>query len=203
MVSFKTAKSPLRSEFGVFEFHVFECPGGTHSALRTLGPGVGAGPESGAVPLVRVQSSCLTGTAFHSVLCDCRQQLHSAMRLVGAEPAGGCVLYLDQEGRGHGLREKAEQLALIAGGLDTVEAAAVRGVDADLRDWHEAADILRYLLGEEPIRLLTNNPAKTAGLRNAGVIVSAEVAIQAPVTEWNRAYLLSKRNKMSHRLSLL
>lgn len=195
-MNFTTTSTPIRSEFGVMRLHAFEYPTHTHSALCT------DYLDTNQRPLVRVQSSCLTGTAFHSLLCDCRQQLHIAMRLVSDDPAGGCVLYLDQEGRGHGLAEKVAQLALIAEGMDTFDAAAARGVEADRRNWDEAAEILAYLVGQAPIRLLTNNPLKAAGLSKAGVIVADELAIQAPVTEWNSSYLSSKRDKMGHKLSL-
>jgi 3,4-dihydroxy 2-butanone 4-phosphate synthase/GTP cyclohydrolase II len=193
----KAVCTPFRSEFGMFEMHAYRFDSGhEHLALISGDPG------ASATPLVRVQSSCLTGTAMHAELCDCRQQLHLALQLVGSSPDGGCVIYLDQEGRGHGLVAKVAQLALIAKGLDTVEAAAAHGEPPDLRRWDEAAAILKDLIGDKPIRLLTNNPYKSAGLAAAGVLVMSECPIQAPVTEGNRAYLRVKRDKMGHRLDL-
>ena len=195
-MTFERAVSPFKSEFGLFVLYAYQFTRSSHAVLVTenLNPGVPL--------LVRVQSACLTGTALLAELCDCRQQLHAALRLVSKSEHGGCVLYLDQEGRGHGLREKVEQLALINQGLDTVEAAVSRGRGPDLRDWSEAAVILEDLIGRVPVRLLTNNPSKTAGLIRAGVRVAEEVAIQTRVTNGNRSYLISKRDKMGHRLML-
>lgn len=193
---FERAESPLSTEWGRFTLYAYQFPRRCHIALVT--PRL----EPEGSPLVRVQSACLTGTALHAQLCDCRQQLHSALRLLAEDDIGGCALYLDQEGRSHGLLEKVQQLALINQGLDTVEAAIQRGKGLDLRDWGEAAIILNDLLGDQPLRLLTNNPAKAAGLINAGVKVAAEIAHQAPVTDANRAYLTAKRDKLGHKLSL-
>lgn len=197
MTMSKATCSPFRSEFGTFVMHAYAFDSGhEHLAFTSL--------ELDAVspPLVRVQSSCLTGTAFHAELCDCRQQLHLALRLVADAPKGGCVIYLDQEGRSHGLVSKVAQLALVAGGLDTVDAARAQGQAADLRQWHEAAAIVADLLGERPIRLLTNNPFKAEGLAAAGVDIVEERPLQAPVTAGNRAYLMVKRDRMGHRLDL-
>lgn len=195
--SVRTACASFRSEFGVFEMHAYLFESGReHLAL------VSGDLATSASPLVRVQSSCLTGTAMHAELCDCRQQLHMALEAVTAAEDGGCVIYLDQEGRSHGLVSKVAQLALIANGVDTVDAAAAYGEPADLREWDEAAAIVTDLIGDKPIRLLTNNPHKAAGLAAAGVSIAAERAIQAPVTEGNRTYLRVKRDRMGHRLDL-
>lgn len=197
MTTTKAVCTPFRSEFGMFEMHAYRFDSSReHLAL------VSGDPAASATPLVRVQSACLTGTALHAELCDCRQQLQISLRLVAGSPDGGCVLYLDQEGRSHGLVSKVAQLALIAKGLDTVDAAAAHGEAPDVRQWDEAAAILTDLIGDKPIRLLTNNPYKSAGLAAVGVAVAAECPIQAPVTEGNRAYLRVKRDKMGHRLDL-
>ena len=193
----KSVCSPFRTEFGTFEMHAYQFESGyEHLAL------LGGRRTASAAPLLRVQSSCLTGTAMHAELCDCRQQLHMALQLVATAPEGGCVIYLDQEGRGHGLVSKVAQLALIGRGLDTVEAATAHGEPADVRRWDEAVVIVKDLIGDKPVRLLTNNPSKAKGLAEAGLIIAAESPIQAPVTAGNRAYLQVKRDKMGHRLDL-
>lgn len=193
----KAACTPFRTEFGTFEMHAYQFDSGhEHLAL------VGGTLTASAVPLLRVQSACLTGTAMHAELCDCRQQLQIALRLVAVAPEGGCVIYLDQEGRGHGLVSKVAQLALIWKGLDTVEAAVAHGDPPDIRRWEQAAAIVKDLIGDKPVRLLTNNPSKAEGLSGAGVIIAEECSIQAPVTAGNRNYLQVKRDKMGHRLDL-
>ncbi len=190
----KVAETPLSSDFGRFRMLAFEFPSGSeHLALVVGDPASSAEP-----PLVRVQSSCITGTTLHSRLCDCRQQLEMAMELVAS--ASGIVLYLDQEGRSHGLVEKVEQLRLIAGGLDTVEAAEARGRTTDRRRYGEAAWILQRLLGDTPIRALTNSPDKVGALRAEGVAITERVAIQPDPTPGNAEYLRVKRTKMGHLL---
>lgn len=192
----KWSETPFNSELGKFRLVAFEFPDGReHLAL------VAGKPSEVDLPLVRVQSSCLTGTGFLAQLCDCRQQLQLAMSLIAGEP-GGCLLYLDQEGRSHGLVEKVAQLRLIADGLDTVEAADVRGRGPDLRDYGQAGWMLEHLLGSPPIRLLTNSPEKEAGLRASGVSIAEVVSLETPPTPGNVGYLRVKRDRMGHRLSL-
>jgi GTP cyclohydrolase II len=157
-------------------------------------------PAAVVAPLVRIQSSCLTGTAFLAELCDCRQQLHLAMERVVKEGAG-VVLYLDQEGRSHGLVEKVAQLDLIAGGADTVDAARARGKDVDLRRYDEAAVILRELVGPRPVRLLTNNPEKLTRVVAEGVEIAQRIPLETAPTPGNREYLRVKRTRMGHLLS--
>jgi 3,4-dihydroxy 2-butanone 4-phosphate synthase / GTP cyclohydrolase II len=156
-------------------------------------------PSRDEMPLVRVQSSCITGSTLLSELCDCRQQFHEAMRRVVEEEAG-VVLYLDQEGRSHGLVEKVAQLDLIAQGADTIEAARQRGKDYDLRSYRHAALILRQLIGTDPIRLLTNNPTKIAGMERAGVRIGRRVPLEVTPTSGNLEYLRVKKARMGHLL---
>ena len=148
---------------------------------------------------MRVQSACLTGCAFLAELCDCRQQLHEAMRLV-AEEGSGVIVHLDQEGRGHGLVEKVAQLDLIARGSNTVDAPALRGLKGDLRRYHDAAAMLDALVGTVPIRLLTNNPTKITGLRDAGVVIAERLPLETVPTDGNRQYLRIKKARMGHLL---
>lgn len=147
---------------------------------------------------MRVQSACLTGSVLHSELCDCRQQLHEALRLVGA--TDGLVVLLDDEGRGHGLIEKVAQLALIAAGADTVDAAAARGRSPDLRTYEDAAAVIAEVVGPRPVRLLTNNPTKLERIRAAGVRVSVREPLEVEPTPGNREYLRVKKDRMGHLL---
>lgn len=144
-----------------------------------------------------MQSSCITGTTFLSELCDCRQQLHAAQQLILEEEAG-IVLYLDQEGRDHGLVEKVAQLDLIARGADTVDAASSRGRSIDLRRYHDARYILRELIGDRAIRLLTNNPAKLQSMRSEGIRIDKRLSLEVIPTDGNREYLRVKKERMGH-----
>ena len=135
-------------------------------------------------------------------LCDCRQQLHHALRLV-ADAGSGVVLYLDQEGRSHGLVEKVAQLDLISQGYDTVDAAAMRNREGDLRRYHDAAAMLQLLISERPIRLLTNNPTKLACVQEAGISVCERLPLEIEPSDGNRAYLAVKKRRMGHLLDLV
>ncbi|MEA2492158.1 MAG: 3,4-dihydroxy 2-butanone 4-phosphate synthase / cyclohydrolase [Thermoleophilaceae bacterium] len=191
----KRSATPLRNPLGKFWLHAFQFGDREHAALV-----FGTPHELREPPLVRIQSACLTGVAFHSVLCDCRQQLEEAVARIVDEGAG-VVLYLDQEGRGHGLVEKVAQLALIAEGADTVEAAALRGVEGDVRSFEDARAILRELVDDAPVRLLTNNPEKMRRVTNVGIEVVERVPIETEPTDGNRAYLLVKKLHMGHLLT--
>jgi len=159
-------------------------------------------PDNIDLPLVRVQSSCLTSIAFGALTCDCADQLHMSLRLI-ADLGVGCVLYMTQEGRGHGLLEKVSQLEEVRLGLDTVHAALRRGVEPDVRDYGDASVMLRWLLGDRPIRLLTNNPTKLLGLEACGVRIGMRVPIEVPPTDYNMEDLQVKKQKMGHILTNL
>jgi 3,4-dihydroxy 2-butanone 4-phosphate synthase/GTP cyclohydrolase II len=148
--------------------------------------------------LVRVHSECLTGDVFHSLLCDCGEQLDLAMRRI-AEEERGVLLYMAQEGRGIGLLNKLKAYELQANGLDTVEANLELGFPADARDYQIGYQILAEL-GLSTIRLLTNNPRKMSGIEAYGLQVLEQVPIEVPPNEENRRYLDAKRDKLGHRL---
>lgn len=150
--------------------------------------------------LVRVHSECFTGDVLGSLRCDCGPQLSQALRLIEKEGLG-ILIYLRQEGRGIGLRNKLRAYNLQDQGYDTVEANLLLGHGADERDYTIAALILKHL-GIHSVRLLTNNPLKTEGLQKSGIVVKARVPLQSGVTSENAAYLLTKVQRMRHLLSL-
>jgi GTP cyclohydrolase II len=143
-----------------------------------------------------LHSECLTGDVFGSLKCDCGPQLCEALRIIG-EAGGGILLYLRQEGRGIGLANKLRAYALQDRGLDTVDANRRLGFADDERDYGHAAAMLRAL-GVERVRLLTNNPAKVAGLKAAGIVVSERVAHHMPVNPHNADYLATKKRRSGH-----
>jgi len=148
--------------------------------------------------LVRVHSECLTGDVFHSLRCDCGEQLESALSMIERE-GEGVLLYLSQEGRGIGLLNKLRAYRLQEDGLDTVEANEKLGLPADLRDYGIGAQIL-VDLGLSSIRILTNNPKKIKGLEGYGLSVSAQIPIEHAPNEHNEAYLRTKAQRMGHTL---
>jgi 3,4-dihydroxy 2-butanone 4-phosphate synthase/GTP cyclohydrolase II len=148
--------------------------------------------------LVRVHSECLTGDVFHSLRCDCGEQLEDALLRIHDE-GRGVLLYLAQEGRGIGLLNKLRAYRLQEEGLDTVDANVRLGLPADLRDYGIGAQIL-VDLGLTSIRLLTNNPKKIVGLEGYGLRVTDQVPIEHPPGEHNREYLRAKKERMGHLL---
>ncbi|MEO7277375.1 MAG: GTP cyclohydrolase II [Sphingomicrobium sp.] len=154
------------------------------------------GAFGGKPPLVRLHSECLTGDVFGSLKCDCGPQLKEALRILGNE-GGGVLVYLRQEGRGIGLANKLRAYALQDRGLDTVDANRRLGFADDERDYGHAAAMLRAL-GIDRVRLLTNNPAKLAGMEQAGVEVVERVAHHMPANPHNADYLAAKRERSGH-----
>src|ERR1700751_2327344 len=148
--------------------------------------------------LVRVHSECLTGDVFHSLRCDCGEQLESALSMIETE-GRGVLLYLSQEGRGIGLLNKLKAYKLQEEGLDTVDANLRLGLPADLRDYGIGAQIL-VDLGLSSIRILTNNPKKISGLAGYGLSVSDQIPIQHVPNPHNEGYLRAKRDRLGHTL---
>lgn len=146
-------------------------------------------------PLVRIHSCCLTGDIFGSMRCDCGPQLDAAFRLMKRE-GGGAVVYMSgHEGRGIGLWAKAITYLLQDAGQDTYEANVSLGLPEDSRDFSDAATVLRYLLKDGPIRLLSNNPQKREHLEENGQAISEVVSLITGVTDYNIRYIRSKRSK--------
>ena len=155
--------------------------------------------DDGEPVMVRVHSECLTGDVFHSLRCDCGNQLHLALTRV-AEEGRGVVLYLrGHEGRGIGLLHKLQAYQLQDQGADTVEANLLLGMPADARDYGTGAQILADL-GIKDMRLLTNNPAKRAGLEGYGLTISERIPLVSGVNARKKSYLETKRDRMGHEL---
>jgi 3,4-dihydroxy 2-butanone 4-phosphate synthase / GTP cyclohydrolase II len=148
--------------------------------------------------LVRVHSECLTGDVFHSLRCDCGEQLEQALMQIAAEEQG-VLLYMAQEGRGIGLLNKLRAYELQENGLDTVEANLELGFQPDMRDYGIGNQILADL-GLTTIRILTNNPKKITGIEGFGLQVVEQVPIETEPTAQNARYLATKRDKLGHKL---
>jgi 3,4-dihydroxy 2-butanone 4-phosphate synthase / GTP cyclohydrolase II len=192
----RLVQTRMPTRHGVFTSIVYEDPEGDgHPIALTMGDVSGGGPV-----LVRVQSECLTGEVFGSLRCDCGPQLEAAMAHIAAE-GRGVILYLRQEGRGIGLANKLRAYALQDQGLDTVEANKCLGFPPDLRDFGVATRMLQDL-GVREVRLLTNNPAKLAGIENGSIHVVARVPLVVAPNPKNGAYLRTKRDKMQHMLDV-
>jgi GTP cyclohydrolase II/3,4-dihydroxy 2-butanone 4-phosphate synthase/GTP cyclohydrolase II len=150
-----------------------------------------------SMPLVRVHSGCVTGDIFHSLRCDCYGQLQAAMeRIVASEH--GLLIYLPyQEGRGIGLVNKIRAYALQDQGMDTVDANVSIGEPIDARDYDLAARILADL-GQDTIKLLTNNPAKVEALGAKGITIAEQISLIVAPNRHNRGYLQAKKERMAH-----
>ncbi len=149
-----------------------------------------------APPVVRIHSQCLTGDVFHSLRCDCRQQLELALAAIANEGAG-ILLYENQEGRGIGLMAKLQAYELQDQGLDTIEANLELGYAADCRHFELPAEILK-LLNVPEVRLITNNPEKVEAMELAGIAVVERISALVPESDENARYLETKREKMGH-----
>jgi 3,4-dihydroxy 2-butanone 4-phosphate synthase/GTP cyclohydrolase II len=184
----------LPTEYGEFQAVAFRelLTGKTHVAL--VKGDVDGVPDI----LVRVHSECLTGDVFHSLRCDCGEQLEQALQVIEAE-GRGVLLYMAQEGRGIGLLNKLRAYELQERGMDTVTANLELGFPADAREWGIGNQILADL-GLSTIRILTNNPKKLTGLDGFGLTVVQQVPIEVPPNAENARYLAAKRDKLGHRL---
>jgi GTP cyclohydrolase II len=149
-----------------------------------------------AAPVVRIHSQCLTGDVFHSLRCDCHDQLHLALATI-AKAGAGILLYENQEGRGIGLMAKLQAYELQDHGLDTIEANHELGYETDCRNFELPAAILQHL-GIHAVRLITNNPEKVEALESAGVKVVERLSARVAPEPNNERYLQTKRDKMGH-----
>ena len=195
----KVADADFPSRWGHFRILGFEGvaePGS--SSLKRVDNAVALtmGDLSAAPPLVRIHSMCLTGDVFHSLRCDCHDQLHLALGMIAKEGAG-ILLYEEQEGRGIGLMAKLRAYELQDKGRDTIEANLELGFRADYREFELPAEILKAL-NLPAVRLITNNPEKVAALEAAGIRVVERVPATIPPEPTFERYLETKREKMGH-----
>ena len=146
--------------------------------------------------MVRVHSECLTGDIFHSLRCDCGNQLDAAIEAINNNRSG-IIVYLRQEGRGIGLKHKIKAYKLQEEGMDTVEANKELGFEPDLRDYGVGAQILKDL-GVSKLSVLTNNPKKLIGLEGHGLKIMKRIPIVIKPGNENEQYLNTKKNKMGH-----
>jgi len=192
----RVARTTLPTRHGAFTMSVYDSPGHKEHVALTVGPIDDSRPVD-----VRVHSECLTGDVFGSSRCDCGEQLEDSLRYL-QEQGRGVLLYLRQEGRGIGLTNKIRAYAMQDQGLDTVEANLALGLPEDMRDYHDAAAMLRDL-GVRRVRLLTNNPAKIEGLEEDGIDVVERLPLQIMPNPANIRYLHTKQEKMGHLLPMI
>jgi len=195
----RIADAELPTKYGKARIYVYQVKYETEEPIAI----VFGEPAEAKSPLVRLHSSCFTGDLLSSLRCDCGDQLHRALQMIGQE-GQGVLVYLPQEGRGIGLAEKIKAYHLQDQGLDTIEANLALGHKADLRDYGIGIQILKDLRLSN-IRLLTNNPKKTDAFIYGGfdLTVSDQVPIFGDVNEHNEQYLATKRDRMGHLLAPL
>ncbi|WP_035355522.1 GTP cyclohydrolase II [Edaphobacter aggregans] len=202
----KVADADFPTRWGHFRILGFEgiidnpesCNGATPAHEKRIEEAVALvmGDIHSAPPIVRIHSQCLTGDVFHSLRCDCRQQLELALAAI-TEAGSGILLYEQQEGRGIGLMAKLRAYELQDQGRDTIEANLELGYKADCREFELPAEILKQL-GVHAVRLITNNPAKVEALELAGITVAERISALVPTEPTNERYLQTKREKMGH-----
>jgi len=186
------AVADLPTKYGNFKIYAYESQDGREPNLAIVKGELGEQDDV----LIRLHSECLTGDILGSCRCDCGNQLASALKMIEKE-GRGAVLYLRQEGRGIGLINKLKAYVLQEEGKDTVEANHLLGFPADLRDFSEAAKIIK-LLGVKSVRLLTNNPDKIEKLERAGIRITERIPIITEIQEHNKKYIETKVEKMRH-----
>lgn len=183
------AKVKMPTDFGHFDMYGFTTDYSDEEIVAIVKGDLKSNPN------VRMHSACLTGDIFHSQRCDCGAQLEASMKYI--DEHGGMIIYLPQEGRGIGLINKLRAYELIEKGYDTVTANLALGFDEDLRDYHVAAEILKYFDISE-INLLSNNPKKFEGLEDYGIESVDRIELIVPETQYNHSYMETKKNKMGH-----
>lgn len=183
------AKVKMPTDFGHFDMYGFTTDYSDEEIVAIVKGDLKSNPN------VRMHSACLTGDIFHSQRCDCGAQLEASMKYI--DEHGGMIIYLPQEGRGIGLINKLRAYELIEKGYDTVTANLALGFDEDLRDYHVAAEILKYFDISE-INLLSNNPKKFEGLEDYDIEIVDRIELIVPETQYNHSYMETKKNKMGH-----
>lgn len=193
----QVASADFPTRWGRFRIYGFRSPASPDGARDTEeAVALVMGDVTSSAPLVRIHSQCLTGDVFHSLRCDCRQQLELSLSLIADERAG-ILIYEQQEGRGIGLMAKLQAYELQDAGLDTVEANERLGFKADERDFGLPAGILKAL-GVMQVRLLSNNPDKVEALERAGVRVVERVPCEVTPSPHAEEYIKTKKEKLGH-----
>ncbi len=178
------AKVKMPTDFGHFDMYGFTTDYSDEEIVAIVKGDLKSNPN------VRMHSACLTGDIFHSQRCDCGAQLEASMKYI--DEHGGMIIYLPQEGRGIGLINKLRAYELIEKGYDTVTANLALGFDEDLRDYHVAAEILKYFDISE-INLLSNNPKKFEGLEDYDIEIVDRIELIVPETPYNHSYMETKK----------
>ena len=190
------ASADFPTRWGDFRIYGFRSPRSNGDRPAEEAVALVAGDVKSVPPLVRIHSQCLTGDVFHSLRCDCRQQLELSLSMI-VEEGAGILIYEQQEGRGIGLMAKLQAYELQDAGLDTVEANERLGFKNDYRDFTLPAEILKAL-GVTRVRLLSNNPQKVEALELAGVHVVERVPCEVTPSPHAEEYLKTKRVKLGH-----
>lgn len=188
----RDAEANLPTQFGEFKIY-----GYTNHLNNQEHVALVKDDGSDKIPLIRVHSECLTGDIFHSLKCDCNQQLHEALRLINEHGKGALIYMRGHEGRGIGIVNKIKAYALQEQGQDTVEANVTLGFKPDLREYGAGAQIIRDL-GFNNFSLITNNPRKIVGLDGYGLTIHDIVKVKPEINEYNEKYMNTKKEKMCH-----
>jgi len=192
------ASADFPTRWGTFRIYGFRGEAGADGEVEEAVALV-MGDVHSVPPLVRIHSQCLTGDVFHSLRCDCRQQLEMALSMI-RDLGAGILIYEQQEGRGIGLMAKLQAYELQDSGLDTVEANERLGFKADHRDFELPGEMLKAL-GVTRVRLLSNNPEKVEALQRAGVEVVERVPCEVEASPHAEEYLKTKKEKLGHLFS--
>jgi GTP cyclohydrolase II len=192
------ASADFPTRWGKFRIHGFRAESASDGSVEEAVALV-MGDVHSTPPLVRIHSQCLTGDVFHSLRCDCRQQLEMALSMI-RDLGAGILIYEQQEGRGIGLMAKLQAYELQDAGLDTVEANERLGFKADQRDFALPGQMLKAL-GVTRVRLLSNNPEKVDALERAGVEVVERVPCEVTPSPHAEEYLKTKKEKLGHLFS--
>jgi len=193
----QVASAEFPTRWGKFRIYGFRAENGSEGDRRIEeGVALVMGDVHSTPPLVRVHSQCLTGDVFHSLRCDCRQQLEMALSMI-RDLGAGILIYEQQEGRGIGLMAKLQAYELQDAGLDTVEANERLGFKADHRDFALPGEILKAL-GVSQVRLLSNNPDKVDALTQSGIEVVERVPCEVAPSPHAEEYLKTKKEKLGH-----
>jgi GTP cyclohydrolase II len=193
----QVASADFPTRWGRFRIYGFRAELGSDGSRRMEeAVALVMGDVTSETPLVRIHSQCLTGDVFHSLRCDCRQQLELSLSMI-ADHGAGILIYEQQEGRGIGLMAKLQAYELQDAGLDTVEANERLGFKSDYRDFTLPAGILKSL-GVTRVRLLSNNPDKVSALEGAGLSVVERLPCEVTPSPHAEEYLRTKKEKMGH-----